>query len=154
MTVVTEDLKLKIAGLLSTLIDMDVDVYESSEANSEKLLHAFYGREETESACVLDLALANSLGAALPRIHPSMASDATKDNKCPENIRENVDEILNVCTSLLRLDQKQRVQLIKTVGPGEEFPEAWEGVKSGETLAFRVEFGNYETGIMTLCLPK
>ena len=154
LTVTANDLQERIESLFNMLIEFPIDISETNAPNSDAVFYAFYGRGEVDSAFIIDLSLANALGAALPRIHPSVASDATKDLQVPENIKENLYEILNVATCLLRLDHKQRVEMKETFGPGDDVPEAYMEATKGDQMAFKVKFGPYEEGTFRVCFPQ
>jgi hypothetical protein len=52
-------------------------------------------------ACVSDLALATSVGAALAMISPEVAKESVKAGALNESLRENYYEVLNIMSALL-----------------------------------------------------
>jgi len=59
--------------------------------------------------CVCDIAAASSAGAALALIPPGAAQDSIKAAKIPENIAENLQEVLNIMSRLFQNGTTPRV---------------------------------------------
>ena len=138
---------------LGSLYVNPVSVRSVKEAGKSRLnFTVSYGKQdETNAVAVFDLAVANSLGAALPRIPAGFAEDSTDAGECPDNIKENFMEIVNICTSLMRRDKQTRVELKKVYDLDETVPEEVTAIiNDGESYAFEVEVEGYQTGFMTL----
>ena len=58
---------------------------------------------------VCDLALANSMGAAMSLIPAGVANDATKAGIVAENIQSNLSEVLNICVNLFTENATNRL---------------------------------------------
>lgn len=101
---------------------------------------------------VMGLGVANGVGAALTRIPANRAQEGTKAGNVPEGIRENLDEVLNVCVNCFHEENSGRVVLGKVYLPGEvvEQPilDRITAAKGGTTLD--VDLGGYGRGVMLL----
>ena len=151
MTTTTTELTSKVEQIFSSLYDLDFTVreLESSEVQPNSLV-VCYGRDEVESLCVFDLSIANSLSAALPRIHKNIASEATKAGEFPDNLRANFDEIANIGTVMMRRDQKQRIELKEILGPAGDLPESIQELLKLPGASFELEVGDYDPGNLKL----
>ena len=58
---------------------------------------------------VCELALANSMGAAMSMIPAGVANDATKAGIIAENIEGNLGEVLNICVNLFTENSSERL---------------------------------------------
>ncbi len=58
---------------------------------------------------VCELALANSMGAAMSMIPAGVANDATKAGIIAENIEGNLGEVLNICVNLFTENSNDRL---------------------------------------------
>ncbi len=68
-------------------------------------------------ACILDVQLAASLGAALALMPPAVAAEAVRRGALDAALMENVHEVLNICTGLFEGGDAPHVRL-GAVGTG------------------------------------
>ena len=68
-------------------------------------------------ACILDVQLAASLGAALALMPPAVAAEAVRRGALDAALLENVHEVLNICTGLFEGGDAPHVRL-GAVGAG------------------------------------
>ncbi len=103
-------------------------------------------------AITCELALANSLGAALTMIPPGGAEDATAEGIVPDNIGENVYEVLNICSAVFADYHHHRIVLDKVIVPGASLEdEVASKLDAGEVL-IQIEYGleRYQPGKISL----
>ena len=105
------------------------------------------------SLCVVDLTLANYIGAALSMIPPGAAQDNVKEGALPENALNNLQEILNVCVNLTRVADATHVSFRNAIPPGEAIPEDVIALLSSQEnrVDVEVEIDRYGAGMMALC---
>lgn len=80
---------------------------------------------------ICDLALANSMGAAMSMIPAGVANDATKAGIVAENIASNLGEVLNICVNLFTEDSTDRLTFsdLKVCSPKDPAPAVKQSVK-------------------------
>ncbi len=105
------------------------------------------------SLCVVDLTLANYIGAALSMIPPGAAQDNAKAGNLPDNAFSNLQEILNVCVNLTKVSDATRVSFRNAIRPGEQIPDDVNAVLSSSEnrVDVEVEIDRYGAGLMALC---
>ena len=89
-----------------------------------------------------DLSLANSVGAAFSMIPAAVAADATKAGTVAENIRVNLNEVLNVCVNLFTENSKERLTLwdVEVMTSPEASPAL------SESAPFSIQVPRYSSG--------
>ena len=151
MTMVTAShLQSSLQDLYSSIFDLPTEISECEPVDASSAFAVCYGKQDTNSVCFVDLQLANSLGAALPRIPAGTAEDATKSGNCPDNLQQNFEEIVNISTSLMRTDTKERIQLIEVIAHNAEKPETVLEFAGKTCFSFEVKVGNYPPGRLTV----
>lgn len=80
---------------------------------------------------ICDLALANSMGAAMSLIPAGVANDATKAGIVAENIQSNLGEVLNICVNLFTENATDRLLFsdLKVCSPKDPAPAVKQSVK-------------------------
>lgn len=103
-------------------------------------------------AFVCELAVANSLGAALTMIPAGGADDATKAGEVPDNIGENLHEVLNICSSIFADFAQTRIVLGEVFTPGKTVPnEVAERLADAECMTqIEYEVKRYQSGKISL----
>lgn len=73
---------------------------------------------------VCELALANSMGAAMSMIPACVASEATKEGIIADNIHGNLSEVLNICVNLFTDGQVCRLAFskLRVCSPNDPMP--------------------------------
>ncbi|MFK7768390.1 MAG: hypothetical protein AB8B55_14300 [Mariniblastus sp.] len=71
-----------------------------------------------------ELSIANSMGAALTMIPPGLAKEATANGSIPENIAENIHEVLNICSAAFANYHHHRIVLDQVIVPGDVADDA------------------------------
>lgn len=91
---------------------------------------------------VCDLALANSMGAAISMIPSGVANEATKAGVVAENIQGNLSEVLNICVNLFTENSSDRLTFsdVKVCNPKNPGPAVKQAVK------FAVDIPRYTGG--------
>lgn len=94
-----------------------------------------------------DMHVAASLGAALTRIPAGAAKEAAAKGEIPENIGENLYEVLNICSTLFADFDGNRILLDKVIYPGQADPEIEEKLKGQACLMqMNYELERYQEG--------
>ena len=153
-TVSASQIQSSLEDLYSSIFDLPTTIKECEPVDAAKSFAVCYGKQDTDSVCFVDLQLANSLGAALPRIPAGTAEDATKAGVCPENLQQNFEEIANISTSLMRTDTKERVQLIQVINHDAEKPQEVVDIIEKTCFSFEVQVGNYSPGKLTVAFSS
>lgn len=100
----------------------------------------------------IDYELANGLGAALTVIPPAVAKESAEKHIIPDNIRENLQEVLNVCTSLFSVGMSGHHIAISGLHEKGATPETvTEALSAAEaTESFLIDLPRYQAGTMTV----
>lgn len=98
-----------------------------------------------------DFALANSLGAALTMIPPNLVKESVEGRTVPDNIGENLQEVMNVCTSLFA-NQMQNHRLVLHAthylnAPPDDLAARMQGAISRSD--YHISVPRYQDGILT-----
>lgn len=103
-------------------------------------------------AAVVELALANTLGASLTMIPPGGAEDATASGEVPSNIAENLYEVMNIASAVFTEFHHERIVLDKLLLPSDEMDaEIQAKVDPGECLLqASYEIPRYQGGKISL----
>ncbi|MEQ8762607.1 MAG: hypothetical protein RL885_01685 [Planctomycetota bacterium] len=143
---------------LTSLLGKEVTVNAGGSALepdcAQPLTVAVYqdAEENTVAVCVIDLPLSSSMGAALALIPPGVAEDCIRTSQIPENIFENVSEVLNVCVNLFH--GPSRIRLSKVLSPGNPADERTVDFCDDSEVNdhFRVSVPGYSDGRISLYL--
>jgi len=103
-------------------------------------------------ALTCDLSVANGLGAALAMIPPGGAEDATDEGVVPDNIGENLYEVLNICSAVFADYHGQRIVLDKVYNPGDAIEDEVAAKIEAAGCLIQVEYGvqRYQSGNISL----
>ena len=107
---------------------------------------------ELVGACLLSLALAACLGAALVRIPAEAALEAAAAKKLSGMLRDAVYEVLNIAAQLFRTtDVRHRIVLGEVYVPGQPVPDsvAAQLKQPAATLKVEVKIPRYTNGMLT-----
>jgi hypothetical protein len=143
----------KVSQLLGGLLGRQVTV-KQGKPGAAWLVVAEY-RTDTGTPIglvVCDGEAATSLAAGLSMIPAAVASSAAKTKKLPENLLENLGEVMNVCGRLVQPDPDQRVQLASmTLSPSPLPPKVKAMMdKPKERADYTVQVAGYSVGALTL----
>lgn len=146
----------KITGLLNGLYDCESysnEIESPTPAEGNQVV-ATYKDDESDAlfAISCDLTVACSLGAALTRIPPGTAQSAANDCDVPDNIADNLHEVLNICSSIFADLESHRVVLDQMYLPNQDMaPELGEKLKTANTLLqVKYELERYPEGKISL----
>jgi len=151
----TQITPLQLTEILNSLYGADATVHENDSQSPipDPRVVATYRTAEGQLrfAIVVDVALANSLGAALTMIPPGGAEDATAAGEVPDNIAENLHEVMNICSALFADVEHDRIVLDRLFRPGQIPNDLHEALESGETL-LQIDYAvpRYPSGQMSL----
>ena len=147
----------KILNLLGSLYDNEAFAKEIEDPTAIDGVNVVATYKEAEGdtslfAISCELSLANSLGAALVKIPPGSAQSSTNDGEVPENIADNLHEVLNICSSVFADLENQRIVLEKMYLPGQERAEGLDDKlnSASNLLQVNYELDRYQPGKLSL----
>ena len=141
-----------VSELLTSLMGDEVLVKQCSQSLNSDAAHviATYvdadGVADKVIAC--DMAFANRIGAALTRIPPGSANDSIKSETVPDNIFENLQEVLNICTNIFPQATVHHVTLGEVTKP--EDKSALPDPETTESIVFEIDVPRYGTGVVAI----
>lgn len=125
-----------------------------NSSSDEQFVVAEYSEPtgELRYLVAIDYALANGLGAALTVIPPAVAKESADKHIIPDNIRENLQEVLNVCTSLFSVGMSGHHIAISGLYEKDATPDnIKEALKTAEdSESFNLDIPRYQAGTMTV----
>ena len=107
---------------------------------------------ELVGVCLLNLALAACLGAALVRIPADAALEAAAEKNLSGMLRDTVHEVLNIAAQLFRTtDVRHRIVLGQVYVPGQPVPDSVSAQlkQPKATLKVEVKIPRYTNGMLT-----
>lgn len=112
-------------------------------------------RLSTGALAVADLPLSAFIGAALGLVPVGAAKDAVAARKLPDNLAENLYEVVNVMASLFNVANAPHLKLYSLLAPGDPIPTDVAAMPSG--LARRIDLAvkvpGYGDGKLSLVVP-
>ena len=145
----------EIETFFCSLFGTDIMVKETKNSDSgEQFVVAEYSEPDGTLRYIIaiDYALANGLGAALTVIPPAVAKESADKQIIPDNIRENLQEVLNVCTSLFSVGMNGRHIAISGLHEKTSTPDnIAEALKTAEESdSFHVDLPRYQAGTLSV----
>ncbi len=145
----------QISMILDALWDRDCSCEETQTTTIDgpKVISTYSDIEgNLRFAIQCELALANSLGAALTMIPAGGAEDATSEGVVPDNIADNVREILNICSTVFADFHEQRIVLDQMITPGQQLDEELANrIGDAKPLCqMKYQINGYQSGEMQL----
>lgn len=143
-------------GVLSMMYGDGLVVEKNKETpvlEDQKLIGLFVDPEGNPvAACTCDLDFAAYGGAALSMMPKGGAEDAAENDDLSESMKENVYEIMNICSRLLMSDDTPHLKLGEMYAGASDLPEDAFGVLSSAEGygSFDVEIPNYGTGKLAI----
>lgn len=141
--------------LLERLLGRDVDAVVCPPPVTATAMLGLYAceRDRMTAVVTLDLPLAAYLGCSLALLPPGIAESAIADGALPEDLSENVGEVLNVLTAVLNEHFGTRQRLYGSY-PGAEAPAdaAAYSKALGNRLDLQVTVPGYGTGTLSFVL--
>lgn len=143
-------------GVLSMMYGDGLVVEKNKEApvlEDQKLIGLFVDPEgQPVAACTCDLDFAAYGGAALSMMPKGGAEDAAENDDLSESMKENVYEIMNICSRLLMSDDTPHLKLGEMYVGASELPaDAAEVLKAAEGHShFDVKIPNYGVGKLAI----
>ena len=134
---------------LSMLFDGDLVVSESDSQSDEQFVAVYVDEEEAPGAVVLcDKSFAVYAGAALSMMHPEVAKEMVVETELPQNILDNLHEIMNICTGLIIGESTPHLRLnsVGLVGDTDAVNRINDTVNRGD---YQVEIPTYGAGALS-----
>ena len=119
------------------------------ESIDEYAVVSYVDTEDHLSAVALcDFTFANAIGASLARVPAPVAAENSKARVCPDNLRSNFEEVMNISTSLLTSPDSHRLVLESvSVPPHDSNLDAGAVLAEGTgTVAFKIDLEKYGVG--------
>jgi hypothetical protein len=104
--------------------------------------------QATQHFICCDLPAAAFLGAALTSFPPSHVTEAVSEGELPENLLDNVKEILNISVNLFPQSQQHRIVIDNVVT--EAASEAYVARESIPEIKIQLTSDKYGTGVMII----
>ena len=147
-----KDVRDVLEGLLGR--DIDLSTGDAALAEGKQPVVAEYVTDTGKvAACAaVDLELAIYLGAAVSLAPPKGAQEMAAEGELTPMFEENLYEIFNVFSSLLRSDATAQVQLSGMYGPEQELPTqlaGWLSTPVGR-LDLKIDVSSYGGGCLVL----
>jgi len=132
--------------------DTTVALRKAPILSSEAAIVAVYHDNEgaLKRLLVCDLAFANSAGAALSVIPPGSALSAIKAGQVPDNILDNLIEVMNVAVNLFTESFGGRLELVSVLRRADLPPETVAALESPQRTKIDVAIPRYEKGRVDL----
>lgn len=150
----TTDLNGSIEGFFSGLFGGDIIVKEMEDAKpigDPRIVASYLAADESiHHFLVFDLSLANTVGASLSFFPPTLVTTSNEAGEVPENIQENLAEVMNISSNLVPHRASERITFGKLWLPGEEFEEEHKSVIDNPTSVHEVKFERYPGGQMAI----
>lgn len=145
----------QVIQLLAALLGFGVRATESRSDPSRDIVGVYldvHGR--ITAACILDVSVGTSLGAALTRIPARAALELAERGSFDPVLAENLHEILNVACQLMRRSNGERVILGELYLPGQPLPVEVEAALSHPwaSRTFEVTIGDYQPGRLSFLI--
>jgi hypothetical protein len=100
--------------------------------------------------CACDLSFAANGGAALSMLPPTAAKDAIKAKELTSTMRDNLREVMNICTRLVLKDGSPHLRL-QEVFPAKQVPAPAAAITGSKTrVDFEVGLGKYGSGALAV----
>ncbi len=150
---------MQIRELLTGMLDRDITMGPTSPF-APSPLHpatiAVYTEDSLEirALLLLDLPLSAYLGAAIGLVPPGGAAAALEAGGLPDNIKENINEVLNIATSLFNVDNAPHVRLYAVHPAGDEMPGHLQmmALTLGRREDMKIDIQGYGTGRFSIVL--
>lgn len=161
MTVGTTHLPdaMAVRNLLSGLLFRDVDVAPTeplSPGPTSPSTFAIYVDDQLHTGAVIaaDLALSAHLGAAIGLLPRSGAEAAIQDVVLPQNLIDNVGEVLNVMAALFNAPGHPRLRLYGVHAPDDLAPSDISAIAKslGRRMDLHVSVAGYGVGALAIIL--
>ena len=146
----------QVSTTLDSLWDRDAfsKVLAEQKAIADPKVIATFGNEEGTLCFAMEceLAVANSIGAALTMIPAGGAEDATAEGEVPSNIADNLGEVFNICSSSFAKLEHGRIVFKQTWLPGQELDDDTKSfLDSAKTFVqFNYEIDGYQAGVVSI----
>lgn len=101
--------------------------------------------------CACNLDFAANAGAALSILPPAVAKEAIKSKQLTDAMRENLREVMNICTRLVLKDGSPHLRL-QEVYPAKTLPAPAAAIVGGAKgrVDFDISLGKYGNGALSL----
>ena len=144
-----------VADFLGDLYGLSVSASDASEADFTYGAIGVYVNEDGDAqgyvAC--DIAGGAKLGAALTQVPMGPVEDAIKDGALPENLAENLFEVLNISVNLFEGNDGSRIVFQKLVTDSAEVGELREKVDACEKVVTTIDIQRYGDGKVMIAVP-
>ena len=137
----------KLSSFFTSIFGANIVAGGSPQLDKSKslVISTYVEGEAIEGLIVCELKIANFLGAALSLIPVGWAEDNTAENTVPDNIEENLREVMNICNSLFLTEK--RLVFRDMIKPGDEISDEINAILDSDcNVTYEVEVPKYGTG--------
>lgn len=150
---------MQIRELFTSMLDRDITMgptspFAPSHLNPATIAVYTEDSLEIRALLLLDLPLSAYLGAAIGLVPASGAAAAIEAGAIPDNIKDNVSEVLNIATSLFNVEHAPHVRLYSVHPAGGEMPGHLQmmALTLGRREDMKIEIQGYGTGRFSIVL--
>ena len=145
-----------VAEFLGDLYGLSVTAVDSGDADATLAAIGEYVNDDGEVrgyvAC--DLNAAAKLGAALTQVPMGAVEDAVSGGSLPENLAENLFEVLNISVNLFEGSDSARIVFHRLVTDSSEVDQLNEKVSACEKVVTTIDIQRYGNGNLVIAVPE
>jgi hypothetical protein len=140
------------AKFIGDLLGSQVKGTECTDFDADKVVvFAEYTDDDdaTNHFVACDITAGAILGAALTGVPPSLVEETVADGSMPENLLENLQEVLNISVNVFPQSEKHRIALDSTT-TGDQAVEKYKA--NGETpkVCMTLDVPRYGSGVLVI----
>lgn len=140
------------AKFLADLLGSEVTASECTDFDSGKVV-AFGDFTDDDNATrqfvACDISAAAILGAALTGVPPTMVKETVSAGSVPENLMENLQEVLNISANIFPQSEKHRIAL-KEVFSDAAAVENFNACEDTPKVCMTIDVPKYGTGVVAV----
>jgi hypothetical protein len=140
------------AKFLGDLLGAKVTATECSDLDTDSLVvFADYTDDNnaTRHFFACDLSTAAILGAALTGVPPSLVTETIAEGTLPDNLEENLREVLNISVNLFPQSDQHRIVLEKMVN-GPDAVKDYTACEGTPEMRMKIEVPRYGEGVLII----
>lgn len=140
------------AKFLADLLGSAVKASECTDFAADKVvaLGNYTDHDNTTQQFVAcDIAAAAILGAALTGVPPAMVKETVSAGTVPENLLENLQEVMNIAANLFPQSEKQRI-VLEEVFADAKAAESFSACEDTPKICMTIEVPRYGEGVVVI----
>lgn len=140
------------AKFFADLIGSNVTATECTDFGADKVVvFGDYTDDDntTRQFIACDIAAAAILGASLTGVPPTMVKETVSAGSVPENLLDNLQEVLNISANIFPQSEKHRIALKEVVSDAKAV-ESFTACEETPKVSMTIEVPRYGTGVVTI----